>query len=195
MLLLHNCLFTYPMHFLFYSFISRLFTQIYNFYLDTDKRPIAKNNNLILPSCRKAGVQTAAELLAEENNLMDYQEEPTSEEELNRPITETPTTSDDETTIAPYQKPAKEPLLTGNQVPDLSDDLPDHVDEDLYDYSYIISYHIISYHIISYHIISYHIISYHIISYHIISYHIISYHIISYHIISYNHYLTLVYRE
>ena len=77
---------------------------------------------------------------------MDYQEEQTTnkvvEEQLNRPVNETPTTSDNETTITPYQKPAnKEPLPSGTPVPDLSDDLPDHVHEDLYGYCRSHSYY------------------------------------------------------
>ena len=100
---------------------------------------MTKKNNPIPPSCRKAGVQTTTELLKEENILMDNHEEITTdtdvEKQLNRPISPTkeiPTTSDDD--ITPYQKPAKEPLLNGTPVPDLSDDLPDHMYEDLYGY-------------------------------------------------------------
>ena len=131
------------MHLLIYPTISHLFTQIYNLYLDTDKRPIDKKNNAksIPPSCRRAGVQTAGELLAEETTLMDYQEGQTTSSATDRwdqripLIKQTPTTSDEEDgSVTSYQKPPKETLLSGTPEPDLSSNLPGHVYEDLYGY-------------------------------------------------------------
>ena len=121
------------MHLLICPTISHLFTQIYNFYLDTGKRPIDKKNNAksIPPSCRRAGVQTAGELLAEETTLMDYQEGQTTSSATDRwdqripLIKQTPTTSDEEDgSVTSYQKYTytytKISMATGGPIPTTS---------------------------------------------------------------------------
>ena len=110
--------------------------------VDTDKRstkPPKNHDKSIPPSCRRAGVQTARELLAEENMLMDLDFETTTNKET--PFTKdaekpnkTPTTptSEDGEGITPYQRPPRDPSPSGTSV--LSEELPNHVYEDLCGY-------------------------------------------------------------
>ena len=48
----------------------------YNFYQATDEQTNKRNKSPITipPACRRAGVQTAQELMVEETMLMDYEE-------------------------------------------------------------------------------------------------------------------------
>ena len=103
-----------------------LLTQPCNFYLETNETFQLQLPLLIPPGCRRAGVQTASELLAEEATLMDYEEHSdkrnisTSEHEL----------SVDEEPIPPHQQPRIEPPTPI----ELSTDIPKHIYEDLCGY-------------------------------------------------------------
>ena len=93
-------------------------------------KPPTKNNKPIPPSCRRAGVLTAGELLAEESMLMDFE---TTKTTKGTPINETqqdktqstPTSEEDEEGITPYQQPPKDPSPSGASV--VSEELPNRV--------------------------------------------------------------------